>query len=78
VVKERCRDILGKAMYALDGEAVSEAELAEIETHFEDCRPCFERHGLDRETKLLIARLRGNDVCPDTLRRRITILIRQS
>ena len=77
-MNERCREVLGKAMFALDGEAVSEAELVEIETHFDECRPCFERHGLDREIKSLIARLRGCDVCPDTLRRRISALIDQS
>jgi mycothiol system anti-sigma-R factor len=77
-VNERCRDILDKAMFALDGEAVSEAELVEMETHFDECRPCFERHGLEREIKFLIARLRGCDACPDTLRRRITALIDES
>ncbi|MGH2734172.1 MAG: mycothiol system anti-sigma-R factor [Actinomycetota bacterium] len=74
-MKERCRETLERAYLYVDGEGLSEAERLEIQTHLEDCAPCFERVGLDHEVSRVIARLKGHDQCPEGLKARITALI---
>lgn len=74
-MKERCRETLERAYLFIDNECLSESERVEIQTHLEDCVPCFERIGLDQEVGRLIARLRGRSHCPERLKARITALI---
>jgi mycothiol system anti-sigma-R factor len=74
-MKEKCRVTLERAYLFLDGELLSESERLEIKGHLEDCKPCFERYGLDSEVTGLLSRLSGCDVCPDRLKTRIEGLI---
>jgi mycothiol system anti-sigma-R factor len=70
-MKERCRQTLERAYMYLDDEGLGAVERHAIEVHLEECRPCFERVGLEREVTLLVARLRGSSKCPEGLRSRI-------
>ena len=74
-MKERCREILERAYLFLDGEGLSQAERVEIETHLEECGPCFERYGVEGEVRALVSRLRGAQTCPEALKTRITSLL---
>lgn len=73
-MKERCREVLARAYLYIDGE-LPEAERLQMEAHLQDCAPCYERLGLEEEVARLIARLRGNCRCPDSLRTRILALL---
>ena len=70
-MKERCREVLERAFLYIDGEGLTETERIEFSAHLEECRPCFERVGLDREVARLVSRLRGCNPCPNQLRLRI-------
>ncbi|HEU4480717.1 MAG TPA: zf-HC2 domain-containing protein [Actinomycetota bacterium] len=75
-MKERCRETLQRAYLFLDGEALSDRERIEIQTHLEECEPCFERYGVDKEVTALIARrLSVTVTCPDELKSRISQLL---
>ena len=79
-MKQRCKEILERAQVLIDGELgfISEVERVEIMHHLEECQPCLERHGLEREMVVLIGeRLRRSPACPDDLRARIASLIRE-
>lgn len=75
-MKERCRETLERVYLFLDREGLGEAERQAIEVHLEECRPCFERVGLERELTLLVARLRHSHPCPDELKSRIASQLR--
>jgi mycothiol system anti-sigma-R factor len=72
-----CRETLREAYLYLDGEGLSEERRREIHAHLEECGPCYQRVGLDKEVAHLISRLRGCTSCPDELRARITKLIQE-
>lgn len=79
-MSERCREIFEnayqRAYLLLDGEGLSEAERLEIEAHLEECGPCLERVGVEREViSVVIARLRGSTPCPEALKQRISSLL---
>jgi mycothiol system anti-sigma-R factor len=74
-MKEECRVTLERAYLFLDGEILSESERIEIRGHLEECKPCYERVGLDSEITNLVARLSGHEVCPKPLKHRIEGLI---
>jgi mycothiol system anti-sigma-R factor len=71
-MKEVCRETLQRVYLYLDGEILSVEERKEIEIHLEECAPCLERYGLDKEITQLLHRLRSNCQCPDGLRSRIS------
>ncbi len=73
-----CKEVLERAQVFLDGELLEESERLEIQEHLERCGPCYKRYGLEREVKVLIARLRGAQPCPRELRSRIQELIDRS
>lgn len=78
-MKERCRETLQRAYLFLDGEVLSEEERLEIQVHLEECEPCYERYGVDREVTFLIGRrLRGSNPCPEGLKTRIESLLRDA
>lgn len=79
-MKERCKEILERANVLLDGEIsmITETERLEIETHLEECQPCFERYGLEEQFVGLIHRLRGGSPCPDDLKAKITNYLREA
>ncbi len=70
-MKERCRETLERAYLFIDREGLDESERRSIEIHLEECRPCLERVGLERELTLLVARLRGCSPCPEEVKARI-------
>jgi mycothiol system anti-sigma-R factor len=73
-VKEHCRQTLERAYLWLDGEVLSEDERLDIQRHLEECTPCFERVGLEREVMQVLTRLHGRHRCPETLRTKISRL----
>lgn len=78
-MKEVCREYLARAYLFLDGEVLSEAERTEIQLHLEECSPCMERYGMERELVAVIARLRTTTPrCPAALRDRIATLLDNS
>lgn len=75
-MSERCKEILERTYLFLDGEGLSVEERIEIEAHLEDCGPCLEAYGVEREVvTVLIARLRTHTPCPDRLKQRISALL---
>jgi mycothiol system anti-sigma-R factor len=70
-MKERCREVLERAYLYIDGEVLSETERVEIKVHIEECAPCLERFGLEREMVFVLKRLQGKTHCPDSLKQRI-------
>ncbi|MGI8773417.1 MAG: zf-HC2 domain-containing protein [Actinomycetota bacterium] len=74
-MKEHCKQTLVRAYLILDGEPLEHAERLEIEAHLEECEPCYERYGLEREVKVLIARLKDSCTCPDGLKTKIARLL---
>ena len=76
-MKHECEEALERAFLYLDGEVLSVHERAEIRVHLEECRPCYERVGLEREVTTVVARLRGSHECPQQLKARITTLIQR-
>ena len=74
-MKEDCRVVLRQAYLYLDGEILSEAERTEIRLHLEECRPCLERYGLEREVTTLVSGLRGKHSCPERVKARIEDLL---
>jgi mycothiol system anti-sigma-R factor len=72
-----CRETLEEAYLYLDGEILSDYRRLEIAYHLEKCAPCLERFGLEREVKLIVARLRGSTRCPSELKIRIANLIQE-
>lgn len=77
-MKERCKEVLERAYLFLDGEMLSEQERIEIEVHLEECGPCLEQYGLEKEMVFALTRLRGKTHCPDSLRTRIYNLLDQA
>ncbi len=82
-MSERCKEIFAdayrRAYMLLDGEGLSESERLEMEAHLEECAPCLERYGVQREfISVVIARLRGCTPCPETLKARISALLEEA
>jgi mycothiol system anti-sigma-R factor len=77
-MKEACREVLQRTYLFLDGELLSVSERLEIQTHLEECGPCLERVGLEKEFHSLLARVKDRDVCPERLRHKILALLDQT
>ncbi len=77
-VKEECREVLQRTYLFLDGELLSVSQRLEIQGHLEDCGPCLERYGLEKEFHGLLAKVRNREVCPEALRHRILSLLDQT
>ncbi len=76
-MKEYCERILEEVYLFLDGEITDETHRAEIAAHLEECRPCLERYGLEREVGHLLHRLRDTCRCPESLKAKIVLLIHE-
>jgi mycothiol system anti-sigma-R factor len=74
-MKQRCRETLERAYLFLDEELLSAEERLQIRLHLEDCRPCYERYGVEEEMTRLLARLGQHQRCPQSLRERIERLL---
>lgn len=78
-MKHHCKEVLERAYLYLDGEGLTEAQRIDIETHLEDCGPCLESYGVEREiVTVIIARLRGAQRCPDALKQRISTALEEA
>ncbi len=78
-MKPKCLEVMQRAYLFLDGEGLSVEERIEIEAHLEDCEPCLQRMGVERETILLISqRLRHAAPCPDSLKQKVAALLEQA
>jgi mycothiol system anti-sigma-R factor len=76
-VKEECREVLQRTYLFLDDEQLSASERLEIHSHLEECRPCLERYGLERELHTLLSRVKDRDTCPQRLRSKILGLLEE-
>lgn len=77
-MKEICRQTLETAYLILDGEEISDEDRGRVEEHLEACQPCFERYGIETEVKSLIGRLKGSEQCPDAVKQRIEVLLKEA
>lgn len=78
-MSHRCKEVLERAYLFLDGEGLTEVQRIEIEAHLEECGPCLESYGVEKEVvTVIIARLRGTTPCPDQLKKRIAVAIEQA
>lgn len=66
---DNCREVLQRLYHYLDGELTDESR-ADIQQHLEDCSPCVEAFGFEKDLRRVIAQ-RCRDVPPPDLRRRI-------
>jgi mycothiol system anti-sigma-R factor len=64
-----CSDTIERLYQYLDGELTDERR-AQIQVHLEECSPCFQAVGFERELRVVIAN-KCRDRVPDELRERI-------
>ncbi|MDQ5875174.1 MAG: zf-HC2 domain-containing protein [Actinomycetota bacterium] len=77
-MKEYCRTTLELIYLYIDEEILSESERREIRVHLEECGPCYERFGLQRQVTVIVSRQRRHSSCPQELRTRISHILFQS
>ena len=77
-MKERCREVLQRAYLFLDEEVLSVEERTQIQVHLEECAPCLEQYGLEREFVFATTRLKGRDECPQKLKAKIQSLLEEA
>ena len=77
-MKERCREVLQRAYLFLDGEVLSAEERTQIQVHLDECAPCLEQYGLEREMVFVTARLKGKTECPQKLKAKIQHLLEEA
>ena len=70
-----CSEMLQKVFVFLDSEC-DEASRARIVQHLDECGPCLQMFGIEREIKALIQRKCGGDPAPSGLRDRIRLRLR--
>jgi mycothiol system anti-sigma-R factor len=73
-----CSEILERVYVFLDHEMGDEAiAYAAIEEHLDECGPCFEKVGLEKVIRAMVARSCGCDHAPEELKQRVLTRIRQ-
>ena len=77
-MKERCREVLERAYLFLDGEVLSEDERLQIQVHLDECAPCLDHYGIEREFVFVTARLKGKTECPQKLKAKIQNLLEEA
>ncbi|MFE9390253.1 mycothiol system anti-sigma-R factor [Streptomyces sp. NPDC006784] len=65
-----CSEVLDHLYEYLDRE-MPEGDCAKFQEHFDECSPCFEKYGLEREVKKLVKRCCGQDDVPSDLRSKV-------
>ncbi|MGP3985170.1 mycothiol system anti-sigma-R factor [Streptomyces sp. 3N207] len=65
-----CSEVLDHLYEYLDRE-MPEGDCAKFQEHFDECSPCFEKYGLEREVKKLVKRCCGQDDVPSDLRAKV-------
>ena len=64
-----CEEVLQELYTFIDGQ-LTEASRLRIQTHLDDCVPCFEAYDFEAELRIVIAH-RCRDKVPTELRKRI-------
>ena len=72
---DNCDDALHELYGFLDGELTVERR-AKIQSHLDDCPPCYEAFDFEAELRIVIAR-KCTEQVPDALKRRIAEAIAQ-
>lgn len=70
-----CREVLDKVFEFLDSEC-DQRSSSHIAQHLEECGPCLQLFGIEREVKALVHRKCGGDPAPAGLRERILVKLR--
>lgn len=70
-----CDEVLHKVFLFLDSEC-DELSRTHIAQHLDECGPCLQYFGIEREIKALIHRKCGGDPAPEGLRERVRIRLR--
>ncbi|MBO8192595.1 mycothiol system anti-sigma-R factor [Streptomyces oryzae] len=65
-----CSEVLDHLYEYLDRE-MPDSDCAKFKEHFDECSPCFEKYGLEREVKKLVKRCCGHDDVPSDLRAKV-------
>ncbi|MDP9224066.1 MAG: zf-HC2 domain-containing protein [Actinomycetota bacterium] len=69
--------MLHRTYLFLDGEVLSVSERLEISGHLEECGPCLERYGLEKEFHALLSKVKDRQLCPQRLRSKILALLEE-
>jgi mycothiol system anti-sigma-R factor len=70
-----CEEVLEKVFLFLDSEC-DQMSRSQIAQHLEECGPCLQYFGIEREIKALVHRKCGGDPAPAGLRERVRIRLR--
>jgi len=70
-----CREVLDRVFEFLDSECDQHSS-SEIAQHLEECGPCLQHFGIEREVKALIQRKCGGDAAPAGLHERVRLRLR--
>jgi mycothiol system anti-sigma-R factor len=70
-----CDEVLHKVFLFLDSEC-DQLSRTHIAQHLDECGPCLQYFGIEREIKALIHRKCGGDPAPEGLRERVRIRLR--
>jgi mycothiol system anti-sigma-R factor len=70
-----CREAIEQVYLYLDGE-MADADCATIRQHLEDCSPCLQAYGIEKEFKAFLARRCGCESSPAELRERVLARLR--
>ncbi|WP_326688063.1 MULTISPECIES: mycothiol system anti-sigma-R factor [unclassified Streptomyces] len=65
-----CSEVLDHLYEYLDRE-MPDSDCEKYKEHFDECSPCFEKYGLEREVKKLVKRCCGQDDVPTDLRAKV-------
>lgn len=70
-----CSEVLTEVFLFLDSEC-DEPRRQLIAEHLEECGPCLQQFGVEKQIKELVARKCGGDRAPDGLRQRVLLHLR--
>jgi len=70
-----CSEVLDKVFEFLDSEC-DERSSTHIAQHLEECGPCLQLFGIEREIKALVQRKCGGDPTPAGLRERVRLRLK--
>ncbi|MEU5834618.1 mycothiol system anti-sigma-R factor [Streptomyces diacarni] len=65
-----CAEVLDHLYEYLDRE-MPDGDCEKFKEHFDECSPCFEKYGIEREVKKLVKRCCGHDDVPSDLRAKV-------
>ena len=70
-----CSEVLAEVFIFLDSEC-DEPRRQLIAEHLEECGPCLQQFGIERQIKELVGRKCGGDRAPDGLKQRVLLHLR--